>query len=902
MTLVRHTARLLVRNPSRTATTMIGTTLATALVTAVLLFGVASSTTLTTRALAAVPVDEQVVLAQGADRQRATAVVTADPAVRAAMPVDVAHFDAAERNGGGSATQTSGGVIVGIEPRYPAATGWFGTVSGNVAPGSVAISRDLSSNIGAVAGDRVTFHLAGGTPVDLTVSGIIDTTGADLVLGPLDAAHRAAGANPPANVAVMDINDVERSILAHIPPGTLSSGSSDTGVAGAPLPAFAPEPAAIREIHLQLDHSLVPGDPAAASNWLDGVRRRLDRSGAGAFQVVDDATATLEPIAADLAWGQVLFLFLALPGVLVALGLERLAADATRDPTRRHVAWLRSHGATTRTLSIVLIGSTTLAALVGALIGALVGGLVASAFYGGDLASSGSAASIASVAIGAIVAMTAIGAVTAGLALRGDLARQIASADQALVRQRPPVWQRYRLDLVLLVAGVAAFILVPQVRPVVTAEGNPTVSLALSAFVAPCLLWAGSTLLLLRLTGMISHVRWVRTGLRRGGGITGELAAASISSRSSSVGPIVVVVALAVGFAISILVFDATYVQQQHVDARLTLGADLKATPSATVGSAAAQQSAGPGVIASTPFVDRIVYVGPEAQDLLAIDPAELPQVAPLADSFFSGITANDAMATLRAKPDGILVSAETARDYSIVPGDRVRIRVPDANGNLRQVDFQMVGVALEFPTAPKDAFLVANLDWVRRQTGDERISFVLASANGDPVDAGRRLAGRLGPGWTVEDLTSTTARLANEVTSVDLSRLVLVDLGFALLIVGIGTMLFLGAAFADRSGELATLAAVGAEPRQLLGSLWIEAGAIIGVAIAAGIATGLIIGAILVSVLTGIFDPAPSWPSLPILAVAVVVGLTALGAALAVAVLGRRVSRLDLMGPLRVR
>ena len=71
----------------------------------------------------------------------------------------------------------------------------------------------------------------------------------------------------------------------------------------------------------------------------------------------------------------------------------------------------------------------------------------------------------------------------------------------------------------------------------------------------------------------------------------------------------------------------------------------------------------------------------------------------------------------LRARPDAILVSAETAKDYSIVPGDRIKIRVPDATGNLKTVDFTMAGIALEFPTAPTDAFLVANLGYLVAQT-----------------------------------------------------------------------------------------------------------------------------------------------------------------------------------------
>jgi putative ABC transport system permease protein len=101
-----------------------------------------------------------------------------------------------------------------------------------------------------------------------------------------------------------------------------------------------------------------------------------------------------------------------------------------------------------------------------------------------------------------------------------------------------------------------------------------------------------------------------------------------------------VVLALTMSFATSVLVFDATYRQQQQVDARLTLGADLKAVPTASVNAGDAAQVAGQAIAASTPFVDRVVYVGPEAQDLLAIDATTLPTVAPLADSFFQGASA----------------------------------------------------------------------------------------------------------------------------------------------------------------------------------------------------------------------------------------------------------------------
>jgi putative ABC transport system permease protein len=131
-----------------------------------------------------------------------------------------------------------------------------------------------------------------------------------------------------------------------------------------------------------------------------------------------------------------------------------------------------------------------------------------------------------------------------------------------------------------------------------------------------------------------------------------------------------------------------------------------------------------------------------------------------------------------------------------------------------------MAGIALEFPTATKDAFLVANLDYVAAQTHNDAISFVLGRADGDVAGASARLSQRLGPGWQVADLGGTTARLANSITSVDLSGLVALDVGFATLIATVGMALFLLAGLSERRREFATLVAIGAEPRQVRASL----------------------------------------------------------------------------------
>lgn len=907
MSLAHHAARLVVREPRRSIAALIGVVIASALITSVLLFGAASGSTVTRRALADLPVDGQLILAPNADAAGVRAIAIADPAIRSTSAFELAHFDSAAASKAGSSTQTSTGVLLGLDAAYTATTGLFGLSAGSLAPGEIAISRDLASNLGSVPGDSIRFSLPGGSTVTLRVSGIVSIAGADLVLGPIDGAHRAAGANPPVNVAVMRIADLRSTVLPRIPANAIAT---DPGGAGSPAsgssgPVFAPEPAVRRELHVQLDHAQLPGDPVAAQGWLDAVRRRVERQGAGTFAWVDDTSASLEPIAADLVWGQILFIFLALPGVLLALALARFAADATADTTRRHAALLRARGANARQLRMVFVGATLLTALIGSLVGVGLGAAIGFTLFSAELASVGAVGAVLRSGLLSLFLTTILATLAAIMPLRAQVSEEIAAGRQELRRSRPPLWRRLFLDLAAIAAGIGVYILAAGagVHPVLSAEGNPTVTLALTSFVAPLLFWAGGSLLLLRVVdALLRRSSPLARILRRFLGAGGELAGRAITARAAATSRTIVVLALAVGFATSVLIFDATYRQQQRIDAELTLGADLKAIPATPSTASAVARLTGPGISAITPFVDRVVYVGPEAQDLLAIDAMTLPATAPLADSFFSGSTASTAIQALQGRPDGILVSSETAKDYSMVPGDRVRIRVPDAGGNLRTVNFTMVGVALEFPTAPKDAFLVANLSYVVAQTGNDRISFFLARADGDVARASTVLAHRLGADWQVADLGTTSARLANSITSVDLSGLVVLDVGFAVLISAVGVALFLLAGLAERRRELATLVAIGAEPAQLRSSVIGEALFVGAAGLVGGLVAGGVVGLALLQILAGVFDPPPDSPAIPLAGIAGIIAAIGVALVAALVIAERGLSRLSVVAALRER
>ncbi len=136
----------------------------------------------------------------------------------------------------------------------------------------------------------------------------------------------------------------------------------------------------------------------------------------------------------------------------------------------------------------------------------------------------------------------------------------------------------------------------------------------------------------------------------------------------------------------------------------------------------------------------------------------------------FPGSTIQATLAAMSATRDGVLLSAETIRDYQLHVGDQVRLRLPVGSSGYQPVTFHVVGQISEFPTAPKDSFIVANADYVGAATGSHAVSaFLVASSN--PTQTASYLQQRLGPGWHVQDITSArkTVVTASGLAATDL-------------------------------------------------------------------------------------------------------------------------------------
>jgi len=440
---------------------------------------------------------------------------------------------------------------------------------------------------------------------------------------------------------------------------------------------------------------------------------------------------------------------------------------------------------------------------------------------------------------------------------------------------------------------------------VVNPDSNPTLSLSIYMFFAPALLWIGATLLLVRLRG------------RAFGSVAGRLRGserspsrrtfllASASRRGPAINRGLIFVGLLLAFGVSLGVFAATYDQQAGVDAQLTLGADVVATapPGITARAGLADRIAAvPGVAATSAVDHSYAYVGPDLQDTFGIEPATIGAATTLRDSYFIGGGTGTMLGRLKSTPDGILVSKETITDYSLKLGDLLRLRVLDhRSGRFRIVPFHVVGTVQEFPSAPRDSFMVANLAYLQRADRAGGPNVVFASASEDPAAVASRVAAATkGFGVAVKDIRQQSVQTVSSITTVDLTGISRLEQAFAIVLAAAAMWLFVNLIVSERRHEFATMAALGASLSDIGAFVRSEAVAVLAAAMALAAVLGWLLAEMLVAMLQHVFDPPPDhlavpWGFLGLLALAAV-----LGALLAAAVAARSLRRLPLGAILR--
>jgi hypothetical protein len=173
----------------------------------------------------------------------------------------------------------------------------------------------------------------------------------------------------------------------------------------------------------------------------------------------------------------------------------------------------------------------------------------------------------------------------------GDASSPMRSiASSRIERRTTPVWRRFHLDLVLLVAAIAAQVTALRLGafevPTGSVYAGVSVSLPLPLLGPPIIAWLAGTLLISRLLDAAT----ARVALSHNGPDFGKLVPGvlwrSITRRLPAMTSGVVTVGLVVGLGAMLTCFSTIYDHAKVADARFLVGSDIRITPNPTSGVA----------------------------------------------------------------------------------------------------------------------------------------------------------------------------------------------------------------------------------------------------------------------------------------------------------------------------
>ena len=692
------------------------------------------------------------------------------------------------------------------------------------------------------------------------------------------------------------------------------------------VPAFRAQNAAlggvakslpVAEVDVLVERRRLHAEPGAALAQTRAIARSIGRIAPGQDYLIDNISNTLSVAKADAAVGKRMFIFLGLPGMLLAALLAAYAGGVLAAAQRREQANLRLRGAHRGHLLQVLAYRTLAVAGVGSVIGGATGFLSALAVLGHDSLLRAAPGELALSALGAVAGGALVTALALFLPGRRSLAREIGQERRELALVRQPAWRRLRLDVLLLAAAVVAEAVAWRtgaLEPVQASvfEGR-SVSLPSQLLLAPLLAWVAGVLLATRLLLAIV-TRLPLPPPPRFGALVPGILLRGLRRRPWSLAAGIVALGLVIAFGTSLRAFIATYDSSKRADARFVLGSDLRITPGAP-GSRPhspgyARQLRVESVSGVTPVVFKLensLLAGAYKRsrtDLAAIDPVTFGRVAPLSDSFFVDGSASAAMAALRADGRSLLVDVATADDLSVATGDRVRLVLALGTERETVATFRVAGLFTRFPGFARHPNLVVSLDAYTASTAAKSVDFFLARTNGhDQGGLARAVSAlRSGPGardpLTIESSETILDKDQSSLTALNVRSLVRIGSLYTLLMCAVVIAIFVFGLMLQRRREYVVLLAQGMDPRRLRSLVLGEIALVAVGGLASGVIAGMSTAFVLAQILRPLFILPPSvvYPPSALAALSAVVAAAALAAAVGATVAVRRLKPTEIL------
>ncbi|SDP69631.1 FtsX-like permease family protein [Phyllobacterium sp. OV277] len=859
---------LITRRPLQLWGTAAGIAATIGLIACLALFLSSSAQTMTKRAIANVPIDWQVEILPTADKEAVKKSITQSAKISAIGETHFANVAGLEATTDGTAQTTGPGKVLAFDSAYlenfPAEVR-----SLSAGGGGVMIAQQTAANLRVKKGDTVTINRVGLPPASVQIDRIVELPDADSLFQSIGLPPQSAPQAPPDNVLILPLDRW-------------------TGLFG-PQQELAPD-SVMLQLHVKLARTELPTNPEAAYGFVISAGHNLEARVAGSALLANNLGARLDAVRGDALYARVLFLFLGIPGILLSIILTFAITASGAGRRKLEQTHMRVRGASMRQVLWLAAAEAFIVAPLG-VVGGVTMALILSGLFLGTVPLNLSHVFLflALAIFGTLLSLAAI----LFPAWNAARLRTVQIARKTVERAGVSLWQKFYLDVLFILssAGIFWHSAASGYQVVLATEGVAATAVDYTAFAAPVLFWLGAALLCIRISGFVLRQNGaaLRAIVRPISGLMTNVVSATFSRQARRLTLAIGMIAMAVSFATSTSIFNLTFNNQARVDAELTNGSDVTVfgTTIQPAGNQLAKLEAIPGVAAARSMQHRFAYVGADLQDLYGIDPARLPAATNLSNAFFSNGSAADNLSRLQTTPDGVLVSEETVKDFQLNPGDTLNLRLQNSTDHQYHVyPFKFVGVVREFPTAPKDSFLVANMDYITKVTGDGSAEYVLLRTSVNPASVAEAVSALLAPlpSLKIKDVGSVTHLIGSSLTAVDLDGLTSIELIFALIMATASAGLMLALGFIDRRRDYAILTAIGVKSGQLAAFLWSEAAIILLGGLAFGLLIGTLTAEMLITMLTGVFDPPPEAMSIPWLYLSAVIATTIASVVFAVA------------------
>jgi putative ABC transport system permease protein len=749
--------------------------------------------------------------------------------------------------------------VFGFEDRYREHDHSIRIVSGSYRPGHGLLSAEAARALSVAPGEVVRVEVPGmDRPLSVPISGITDLLRARSLF------YSRQGQQLEQFVYVQNTVVVQPETFAEAIVPAFQKAAASTGDVVKSKP--------ILEVDIGVERERLDADPGTALAQTRAVAGAVTQIAPGQDDLIDNISNTLQVARDDARVAKRMFVFLGLPGALLAAILAAYAGGVLAGALRREQAILRIRGANRRHLLRMHALRTLALAAVGAVVGLGLGLASAVAVLSADaLARASTADLVASALLGAGGGFLATGAALYASGRRA-INREI-SEERAQLASRPPAWRRLRLDVaVLLVVAVAEGVAL-RAGAFEGVAGSVyygrSVSLRMHLVIVPIGVWIAGVLLSARLVERFFSRLPLPSPPRFGRPLRGVLTR-SVRRRSWAATGGVIIVGLIFALGTSVASFTASYNRAKAADARFVVGSDVRVTPSPT---STVQHPPGyvdalhvPGVHTATPVVFSLLNAvvqsrfNEDAANMAAVDPATFGRVAALADSNFVDWTAADAMDALRRDPGGVFVGTELADLLALEPGDPVKVLFARGTKEQKLSEMKVIGLFERLPGFPEGANVLVNLQRQVSLIPSTDASFFLARTT-DPssVTLERAVSAlRDGPG-SVDALQVDTRATAldkdqSSLAALNIRGLLTLDSAYALAMAATAIMVFVFGLLLQRRREYVTLRAQGMHAGEIRSLLVVEAGGVVVFGCVVGLLVGSGMAYFLVNVLRPLF------------------------------------------------